>query len=183
MRDTIKLYNDNKRFMTRFRRAYKNYHIEYIMACEPQASGSWHSHLIIIFDTIPPFIPNKTIENLWGQGFTKTQKLNDIDNVGAYLTAYLGDMEYSEENICTLLNNGLNGSKIVLKEVNEIEGIKLNEPKNSLRAEDYIFTLQTSIYIVALVVLKTSERVLAIFSNKRKSRSITTDLFKRYQII
>lgn len=154
MRDTIKLYNDNKRFMTRFRRAYKNYHIEYIMACEPQASGSWHSHLIIIFDTIPPFIPNKTIENLWGQGFTKTQKLNDIDNVGAYLTAYLGDMEYSEENICTLLNNGLNGSKIVLKEVNEIEGIKLNEPKNSLRAEDYIFTLQTSIYIVALVVLK-----------------------------
>lgn len=133
MRDTFKLYNDFKRFMTRVKRFYSKYNIEYIMACEPQASGSWHCHLILIFDSIPPFIPNKTIEHLWGQGFTKTQKLNDIDNVGAYLTAYLGDMELTKENVCVLLENGLNGSEIVLKQVNEIDGIKLKEPKSFIK--------------------------------------------------
>ena len=133
MTDTIKLYNDFQRFMQRLRYKYKGYQLEYIVACEPQASGSWHAHLILIFDKIPPFIPNKIIEQLWGQGFTKTQKLNDIDNVGAYLTAYLGDMEYNDTNISLLLNNGLKVSQIALKEVNELEGIKLKEPKKFIK--------------------------------------------------
>jgi hypothetical protein len=133
MTDTIRLYRDFEKFMKRLRYQFNTYHIEYILACEPQASGSWHGHLILIFDSIPPFIPNKTIEHLWKQGFTKIQKLNDIDNVGAYLTAYLGDMEFSKENISTLLDYGLMGSEIVLKEVNEIDGIKLKEPKSFIK--------------------------------------------------
>ena len=104
MRDTIKLYRDFEKFMKRLRYKFSNYQIEYILACEPQASGSWHGHLILLFDTKAPYISNATIESLWQQGFTKTQKLNDIDNVGAYLTAYLGDMEFTEQNISTLLN-------------------------------------------------------------------------------
>lgn len=33
---------------------------------------------------------------IWGHGFTKTKSLQEIDNPGLYLTAYLGDMELSE---------------------------------------------------------------------------------------
>lgn len=133
MTDTLRLYKDFEKFMKRLRYRFHKYQLEYIVACEPQASGSWHAHLILIFDTIAPYISNKEIERLWQQGFTKTQKLNDIDNVGAYLTAYLGDMEFTKENICTLLNNGLNGSELVLKDVNQIEGIELKEPKSFIK--------------------------------------------------
>ena len=104
-----------------------DYKIEYIVACEPQSRGAWHMHLIIIFDRLAPFIPNATIETLWEQGFTKTTRLENIDNIGAYLTAYLGDMEYNEENVSELKKQGLELSKMTLKQVNEIEGIKLND--------------------------------------------------------
>lgn len=133
MTNTKQLYSDFKRFMTRFKRRFNDYKIEYIVACEPQSRGAWHMHLIIIFDRLAPFIPNATIETLWEQGFTKTTRLENIDNIGAYLTAYLGDMEYNEENVSELKKQGLELSKMTLKQVNEIEGIKLNEPKSFIK--------------------------------------------------
>lgn len=133
MTDTKQVYIDFKRFMTRFKRRFNDYKIEYIVACEPQSRGAWHMHLIIIFDKLAPFIPNATIETLWEQGFTKTTRLENIDNIGAYLTAYLGDMEYNEENVSELKKQGLELSKMTLKQVSEIEGIKLNEPKSFIK--------------------------------------------------
>lgn len=94
MTDTKKLYFDFKNFMKRFK--YKFGHVEYIVAMEPQGRGAWHCHCIIIFNQKAPFIPNKVIEDLWRNGFTKTNSLDDIDNIGAYLTAYLGDLEYNQ---------------------------------------------------------------------------------------
>ena len=64
---------------------------------EPQGRGAWHAHLLYIWqDMKAPFIPNHEFADLWGHGFVSIKKLDDIDNVGAYLTAYLGDMELSE---------------------------------------------------------------------------------------
>ena len=117
MTDTEQLYNDFERYIKKFRYSYKDYKIEYIVAMEPQARGAWHCHCIFIFDKIPPFIPNEKMQELWGHGFTKTQKLNGVDNVGAYLTAYLGDIEYTEENVNECLEMGL--KDIVFKEIND----------------------------------------------------------------
>ena len=122
MTDTKRLYIDFKKFIMRFKYKYGN--IEYIVAMEPQNRGAWHCHCIIIFDKKAPYIKNKEIETLWQQGFTKTQKLDDIDNIGAYLTAYLGDMSLDE---CNTANIGY--SKSDLKEVSEIGSQKLKEPK------------------------------------------------------
>ena len=41
-------------------------------------------------------MPNEVVADLWKQGFVTVKRLDDVDNVGAYLTAYLGDMELSE---------------------------------------------------------------------------------------
>lgn len=131
MQDTKKLYNDFKNFIRRFKEIYG--HIEYIVAMEPQARGAWHCHCIIIFDKLAPFIPNATIEKLWQHGFTKTSKLDNIDNIGAYLTAYLGDMELNNENVSELKKQGLDVKKIPIKEVLEIDGIKLKESKSFLK--------------------------------------------------
>ena len=99
MQDTKRLYEDFKKFNKRFQYYIKKLGYsgaEYIVMCEPQGRGAWHCHLLYIFDVAAPFIPNIELERLWGHGFTKTKKLDDVDNVGAYLTAYLGDMEVQQ---------------------------------------------------------------------------------------
>lgn len=145
MTDTNRLYKDFKNFIKRFRTKYGKF--EYIVAMEPQQRGAWHCHCIIIFDKVAPFIPNKTLEELWGNGFTKTQKLDDIDNIGAYLTAYLGDMEYSEEygNI----------KKLDIKQVDEIGGIKLKEPKKFIKGGRlYLYPPNFNLYRISRGIKK-----------------------------
>ena len=80
-------------FMKRLKRRYD---LKYIAVAEPQSRGAWHWHLILMFPYPDPFIPNDVMSELWGHGFTKTVKLCDIDNIGAYLTAYLTDAEQKD---------------------------------------------------------------------------------------
>lgn len=126
MTDAKRLYNDFKKFIKKFK--YKYGPFEYIVAMEPQARGAWHAHCIIIFNKKAPYIPNKDIEILWGQGFTKTQKLDDIDNIGAYLTAYLGDMELQ-----SCKENDIQYDKNDIKEIYEIGNKKLKTPKKFVK--------------------------------------------------
>ena len=169
MTDSNQLYSDFKRFMTRFKRRFQEYQIEYIVACEPQSRGAWHMHLILIFDKVAPFIPNATIEALWEQGFTKTTKLDNIDNIGAYLTAYLGDMEFTKENIKELEKQGLNVSQIALKEVNEIEGIKLKEPKSFIKGGRlYMYPPKFNLYRISRGIKKPIKEYLSYHVAKEK---------------
>ncbi|MEG2720326.1 MAG: hypothetical protein RR914_03275, partial [Oscillospiraceae bacterium] len=94
MTDTKQLYEDFKKFTMRMR--YNKYDFEYIVAMEPQGRGAWHAHLIMIFKEKAPFILNEKLSEIWGHGFVKVKKLDDVDNVGAYLTAYLVDMDFAE---------------------------------------------------------------------------------------
>lgn len=116
MQDTKKLYTDFKIFIKKMRtptikNKYKYNNCEYIVAAEPQERGAWHLHVLLIFDKKAPFIPNNELATLWGHGFTVTKKLDNIDNIGAYLTAYLGDMELDTKNKS---NSAINASKIKL---------------------------------------------------------------------
>lgn len=103
MTDSKRLYSDYVLFWKRFKYwCNKNGYgkPEYIIACEPQSRGAWHIHAVFIFEQKAPYIENSVLRTLWGQGFVKIKKLDDVDNVGAYLTAYLGDMsldEYKED--------------------------------------------------------------------------------------
>lgn len=103
MTDTERLYSDFQKFNQRFQYYCKQKGYgkpEYIVMMEPQGRGAWHAHLLYIWqDQKAPYIPNHVFAGLWGHGFVKIKKLDNVDNVGAYLTAYLGDMELSEVNI------------------------------------------------------------------------------------
>lgn len=101
MKDTKRLYDDTRKFHMRMRYYLKQNCLpryEYIECAEPQARGSWHTHLVIMFpiEKKSSYIPNGIIERVWGYGFTKIRKLTSVDNVGCYLTAYLSDMELSD---------------------------------------------------------------------------------------
>ena len=120
MQDTKKLYDDFRKFMQRFKYRFK-YDIDYISVVEPQGRGAWHCHLLIKFNGIDKiYIPNDEICSLWGHGFTHTDSLEGIDNIGAYLSAYLGDIEMTGETIKDMYRNGYRN--IEIKEV-EKEGL------------------------------------------------------------
>lgn len=100
MTDTTRLYTDFEKFHKRFLYYCKQQGYskpEYIVMMEPQGRGAWHAHLLYIWqDMKAPYIANDVFARLWGHGFVRIKKLDNVDNVGAYLTAYLGDMELSE---------------------------------------------------------------------------------------
>jgi hypothetical protein len=45
------------------------------------------------------FIPHEEIASLWSHGFVKIKALDGVDNIGAYLSAYLTDVELTEETL------------------------------------------------------------------------------------
>jgi hypothetical protein len=124
MTDPKQLYSDFQKFNQRFQYYCKSQGYdkpEYIVMMEPQGRGAWHAHLLYIWqDQKAPYIPNNVFRDLWRHGFVRIKKLDNVDNVGAYLTAYLGDMEISEMDVsravgreCTIKETvGENGEKV-----------------------------------------------------------------------
>lgn len=87
------VYKDFKSFIRKLRRRY-NPTIEYISVLEPQASGRWHLHVLLkTLDHSQLYIPNSSVEKLWGKGFTSTKRLKNSDNVSAYVMAYVSNIE------------------------------------------------------------------------------------------
>ena len=117
MTDTKQLYLDFNKFMKRLKYKYKNdSSIDYLSVVEPQGRGAWHCHLLIRFNDLEKvFINNTDLRELWGLGFVTIKSLKDIDNIGAYLSAYLSDVELSEHTYMKAIDEKRD---IVEKEVN-----------------------------------------------------------------
>lgn len=96
--DPEKIHRDFKGFWGRLKYYFPTYGLEYISVVEPHASGNFHIHVILQARCIDHlYIPNTVMEDIWGLGFTKTERLEDIDNIGAYVIAYMSDMEIPDE--------------------------------------------------------------------------------------
>lgn len=99
MQDYKRLMIDHERFFKRLKRFLikRGDDIpEYIACVEPQGRGAWHLHILYIWDHYAPYIDNSDMARLWGQGFTKTDRVRDADNIGAYLSVYLTDVDVEE---------------------------------------------------------------------------------------
>ncbi len=102
MTDPKQLHDDFRNFWKRYKRwAKKEFgtdKFEYINVVEPQGRGAWHCHVLVKCEELERlFVPNEVLANLWGHGFVKIKGLTEVDNVGAYLSAYFADIEFSEE--------------------------------------------------------------------------------------
>jgi hypothetical protein len=96
MTDTVRLLKDFERFWKRFKRRWGG--AEYISVIEPRGRGAWHVHLIAIWEGRAPYIPNAELRDCWGHGFVRVNAVrDDCDNLGAYLSAYLADVEVPED--------------------------------------------------------------------------------------
>lgn len=100
MTDVRQLYKDFDRFWKRFKRfSIKVFSLipKYICVAEPQGRGAWHLHLILIFPDEAPYLDNNgLVWAFWEHGFTKTEAVHGVDNLGAYFSAYLADMPLEE---------------------------------------------------------------------------------------
>lgn len=97
-----KIYNPKElqpyfqEFIRRLRNNFKNHKIDYIYVPEPHEKGDWHIHLLLKSNQ-KLYISNKQLNEIWGNGFVKVNRLNDIDNVGAYVSAYLINIKDGEQ--------------------------------------------------------------------------------------
>ena len=99
MTDTERLYNDFRIFWQKFKRRYGSDY-DYISVVEPQGRGAWHCHVLIRANKLVKlFIPHEEMASLWSHGFVKIKALDGVDNIGAYLSAYLADVELTEETL------------------------------------------------------------------------------------
>lgn len=79
-----------KKFIQRLDR-FIAYRAKYVVVVEFQDRGAVHYHAIF-FNL--PYIRKKKIEELWGQGFIRINAIDEVDNVGAYVSKYMGkDLE------------------------------------------------------------------------------------------
>ena len=126
MTDPKRLYKDFHDFNLRFQYYCKTKGYskpEYIVMMEPQGRGAWHAHLLYIWqDQKAPYISNQDFRELWGHGFVRIKKLDNVDNVGAYLTAYLGDMEIDEMDVSKAV-----GKQCKVVEVEDEDGKKVKK--------------------------------------------------------
>lgn len=123
MNSNVQLYDDFKKFIKRLK--YKYGKLEYINFVEPQGRGAWHCHVLVKFLSFESiYIPNKfdkktnkpidaPLYDLWERkGWVTVQTLKGIDNIGAYITAYLTDIP---------VDDSFKGTDVVVKDVNGIK--------------------------------------------------------------
>lgn len=97
-----KIYNANDlypiftNFMKRLRYHFKDLKLDYIYVPEPHEKGDWHIHLLLKSDK-DLYIKNSKLNEIWGNGFVKVNRLQDVDNIGAYVSAYLTNIKDGEE--------------------------------------------------------------------------------------
>lgn len=120
MKDVKKLYKDLEKFVKRVR--YKLGYFDYLFIVEPQGRGAWHLHALMKFRDVIGFIDNKVISDLWGKGFITVKAIKgNVNNIGAYLSAYLANIEYTDKNVNLLVEKGLNKADMIKKDI-EVNG-------------------------------------------------------------
>lgn len=90
------LYSIFTNFMKRLRYNFKDLKLDYIYVPEPHEKKDWHIHLLLKADK-ELYIKNSKLNKIWGYGFVKVNRLNDVDNIGAYVSAYLTNIKEGEE--------------------------------------------------------------------------------------
>ena len=130
MTDRERLYKDVDKFLKRLRYEYRDVStIDYINVVEPQSRGAWHCHLLLRFNDLEEvYVPNEKYAELWGHGFVNVRRLENVDNIGAYLSAYLSDIpidDIGQDEILKIFEIGETMPVKTVKEKRYIKGGRL----------------------------------------------------------
>jgi hypothetical protein len=85
MTDLTQANNEFKKFIKRMNYETK-LKLQYTWVIEFQKRGAIHYHMI--FYNLP-YMPNKRLAEIWGNGFIKINKIDSVDNLGSYVVKYM----------------------------------------------------------------------------------------------
>lgn len=111
-----------EKFTKRLKTRYKKF--QYVVVVEFQKRGAVHYHLLCNL----PYISANELATIWGNGFVKINRIDNVDNVGAYITKYMTKDSIDERLIgrkCYAMSRGLNNPTEYTNE-KEIEYIMEN---------------------------------------------------------
>lgn len=112
-----------KKFRQRLQR-YLKQKVEYVCVPEFQKRGAIHFH-VVFFNV--PYIKNTKLSELWGQGFVKINRIDNVDNVGAYICKYMSKDFDVDERLrgykCYFSSRGLD-KPIEIKENDLVESVE-----------------------------------------------------------
>jgi hypothetical protein len=98
--DPQKVHADFKAFWQRLKRAYADKELGYISIVEPHGSGMFHIHLLLQeVNGEHLYIPFEDMARIWGLGAVKVERLETVDNIGAYFIAYFSNLEIPEDKL------------------------------------------------------------------------------------
>ena len=73
--------------------------MEYIRIIEPQHTGTWHIHVLVKTEKKGYLtLPKDELEKIWGHGYVWVDKIKNNDNIGAYFTACLKNVDVFEND-------------------------------------------------------------------------------------
>lgn len=138
MTDKVKLMKDFEKFMKKLKYRYSSNDIDYLSVVEPQSRGAFHFHVLLRFNDLNKiFIPNSEIAEIWSHGFVHVRRIDDVDNVGAYLSAYLADLTID-------VDEEVEGA--VIKQVYDDKSNKMVSKKVLKGARMYLYPTGMNIY-------------------------------------
>lgn len=112
--DTVFLRKCFKVFIQAIKRKYGS--VDFVRVLEPHEDGHAHYHVLLRFNDYKKiFISSKQLEDYWKMGFVKIRSLKDVDNIGAYVSAYLTDIELNDHTALDACS-GSNPAEIIDKE-------------------------------------------------------------------
>lgn len=98
--DPEKVHEDFRAFWQRLKRAYRDKELGYISIVEPHETGMFHIHLLLQeVNGEHLYIPFEDMARIWGQGAVKVERLETVDNIGAYFIAYFSNLEIPEDKV------------------------------------------------------------------------------------
>lgn len=91
MTDVVRLGHDLEAFTRQMKR--KLGEIKYVTAVEPQGRGAWHAHMLVKQLTAnSTYLTAEMVQEIWPHGWiVDVEPMTNVDNVGAYLSAYLSN--------------------------------------------------------------------------------------------
>lgn len=115
------IYLEFNKFMKRLKYKY-GADLEYITVIEPHDIKDndlkkWHGfHLHVLLKKLNAklFIHYSDLVKIWGLGYVEVKRLNDVDNIGAYLSAYLTNIQEDNDDIKTSEKKYVKGSRLWL---------------------------------------------------------------------
>lgn len=119
VKDLSKARYEFDKFIKRLKTRYEE--IKYINVVEFQKRGAVHFHLLCNL----PYVDVNEVAQIWQNGFIKINRIENVDNVGAYVTKYMTKGNIDERLIgrkCYSMSKGLNepNEYIHTEEIDEI---------------------------------------------------------------